>query len=363
MEKIFIFIGLYALGYQILPLKRLESLKLYDNKTVISNFLNFQYYVSIYVGTPSQDFTVLIDTGSSILWIPSENCECHQSSSQFNSICSSTFVSSQNTIEIVYGKGRVQGVLSKETVKIAGLEASNQDFLLSFKDSNLGNLKSDGVMGLGFDRLSNGLPNIIQTLKAQNKIEKGLFSIYLNKYEDAYPGIFTIGGYDTEINEIEKPVYINIYKEFGYWTTTVEYIKIGENTYYDYTFGILDSGSTLINGPNKQVDAIKKEIMKNNDCKNANFLQCQCEKNQYSQFPNLYISIDNNYLTIEPQSYLAYENNICYVLIDYINDFYWLLGMPLLREYYSIFDIDNNQVIMYRSSQLILSAINTKVQI
>ncbi|KAJ1374054.1 Inositol hexakisphosphate and diphosphoinositol-pentakisphosphate kinase [Parelaphostrongylus tenuis] len=92
------------------------------------------YYDDIYtgnitVGTPGQSFAVVLDTGSSNLWVIDTHCETEACKGppgsfftrhKFNTTASSTFSMGNNTITLEYGSGWCFGMLAMDTVSFAG---------------------------------------------------------------------------------------------------------------------------------------------------------------------------------------------------------------------------------------------------
>lgn len=89
------------------------------NSLPLTNYMDAQYYGSIELGTPPQEFTMIFDTGSSNTWVPSRKCmslACFLHN-RYDSSQSQTFEQDERNFAIRYGSGSVEGFVSKVSGK------------------------------------------------------------------------------------------------------------------------------------------------------------------------------------------------------------------------------------------------------
>ena len=102
----------------------------------ITNFQDAQYFAEISLGSPAQTFTVVFDTGSSNLWVPSTRCSsiaCFLHS-KYDATKSETYAANDTEFAIQYGTGAVEGVISGDTLTLGGsMEIKDQLFGESVK--------------------------------------------------------------------------------------------------------------------------------------------------------------------------------------------------------------------------------------
>ena len=96
------------------------------NTLMLTKCLVFLLYCLL-LSRSAQQFNVILDTGSSDLWVASNDCQsCPGNIATFDSTKSSSFASQSQQITISYGSGQVAGTVATDTVNMGGFTVSGQ---------------------------------------------------------------------------------------------------------------------------------------------------------------------------------------------------------------------------------------------
>ncbi|XVF87769.1 hypothetical protein PTKIN_Ptkin18bG0147300 [Pterospermum kingtungense] len=234
----------------------------------LKNYMDAQYFGEIGVGTPPQKFTVIFDTGSSNLWVPSSKCyfsvACYFHS-KYKASESSTYKKNGKPASIQYGTGAISGFFSNDNVQVGGLVVKDQEFIEATKEPGVTFLaaKFDGILGLGFQEISVGdsVPVWYNMIK-QGLIKDPVFSFWLNrKVGEEEGGEIVFGGADPNHYK-GKHTYVPVTQK-GYWQFEMGDVLIGDKP-TGYCAGgcaaIADSGTSLLAGPTTVITMINQAI-------------------------------------------------------------------------------------------------------
>jgi hypothetical protein len=102
------------------------------------------YYGFFSIGSPAQNLSIEIDTGSADMWLATSKCnDCTASSSNsqysskkfYRSSSSSTSQERRDSFHVGYGSGGVCGSMVSDKMEISGFKVDSQDFGGVFKQS------------------------------------------------------------------------------------------------------------------------------------------------------------------------------------------------------------------------------------
>ncbi|NWT23093.1 CATE protein, partial [Cardinalis cardinalis] len=318
------------------------------------NYLDMEYFGQISIGTPPQNFTVVFDTGSSNLWVPSVYCvsKACAEHTRFQPTQSSTYQVIGTPFSIQYGTGSLTGIIGSDQVAVEGLAVSNQQFAESISEPGKAFLDAefDGILGLAYPSLAvDGVTPVFDNMMAQNLVELPLFSVYMSS-NPASPqgGEVLFGGYDTSrftgtLNWV--PV-----TQQGYWQIQLDNIQLGGTATFcaNGCQAIVDTGTSLIVGPTKEIKKLQNLIgAVSVDGEYA--VECS----NLSVMPDLTFTINGLPYTLSAQAYTLVEDadGMTFCTSGFQGSDIppptgplWILGDVFIRQFYSVFDRGNNMV-------------------
>ncbi|KAK0194901.1 aspartyl protease [Armillaria mellea] len=226
---------------------------------IVDQNTDASYFATVNIGTPAQSFNVILDTGSSDLWVADASCSsCSSSTPLFDTQSSSTLKTasgSNSETTIRYGSGAVAGTLSADTVSMGGFAVNQQTFLaVDQTTSSLLSGSVSGIMGLAFEQIaSTQATPFWQALVNGNHFWLARHRGETNVQPEESGGVFTLGGTNSTLIH-------GRYRVFEHALLTVQGKSIALTTSGTTALSAIDTGTTLIGGPSDDVAAIWAQV-------------------------------------------------------------------------------------------------------
>lgn len=369
------------LDKQYVPLKRGD--RVVAHKTA--------YFGSIYIGYPEQQrFTVVFDTGSGHLFVPSSACRSttclrHQ---RYNRKKSSSAIdidhsgaevpkdaAERDQVSISFGTGDVLGEFVHDYVCLSQHGSSNHSeaqvahdcikvrviTATEMSEEPFYNFDFDGVLGLGLSTLAVDPDfSFFDAMVKMNILPKPQFGFFLSQSDDV-PSEISFGGHDERrVSEPLRWAKVN-QPEMGYWQVRIDGIQIGGTPLpiceSGKCIGIVDSGTSLLGVPSQSLRDIHWKLARKIpgdpselDCREASG-------------PDVVFNLGGFEISLGPEDYsrptaMRVESSstgqvqvVCRASLlpvdrtaDGGNPLTFILGEPVLRKYYTSFDWKKHEI-------------------
>ncbi|KAG2075286.1 acid protease [Suillus decipiens] len=301
------------------------------------------------------DFNLVLDTGSSDLWVTSQQIKINSKTS--------------DSINLTYGLGSASGNIAYAAVQLGTYRVQNQVFLNVDKTYEQA---TDGILGLGFISLSmiekkikkKSARPIMANIVEQNPSTPNFMALALERTSDnenTSGGTITIGEYDPRFKDVSKtPKYPLAPSKSARWTIALSGMQVNG---HDVTLksvvkgakkgtaiSLIDSGTSLANIPSDAVDAIYGAI--------SGSVHIQTSGQDFWVVPclgqaNLSFSFGFDYLPINPleltRPAIFTDGNTQYTVctsafrpqLSRTDSMDFLLGDVFMRNVYSVFNFGN----------------------
>ena len=350
------------------------------------NSKDTQYVGTIGVGRPPQVLSVILDTGSSNLWVYSSRCTAtacvrrpsydHARSEAYE--YPNTYVGPRRTLAqraspnssgvrghdfyIRYGSGGVAGHFSQDSVQLGAMSLQGHIFgeVMDVRGEAFNFGQYDGILGLAFPPLAlPGTVPVLDALASSALLRHAMFSFYFSHAADGHPeesrSRFMLGG--VEPAYAASAFNFHTVRHSSYWELQLDDVLLDgkslglcrprnasltleQQAQQPAATGgcraAIDTGTSMITGPSHAAETLADRLNVEPDC------------SVVSHQPTLTFVIDGVAYPLTPQEYAlrfrsAEGEQRCVPGLRSLDvppprGPLWVLGDVFLRVYYSLFD-------------------------
>ncbi|CAK9317100.1 unnamed protein product [Citrullus colocynthis] len=345
---------------------------------------NGYYTTRLWIGTPPQEFALIVDTGSTVTYVPCSNCvECgnHQDP-RFQPELSSTYQPVKCNVDCNCDDNGVQCTYERRYAEMSTSSGVLAEDIMSFgKESELvpqravfgcetmetGDLytqRADGIMGLGRGTLS-----VMDQLVGKGVVSNSFSLCYGGM--DVGGGAMVLGGISSPPGMVfshsdpSRSPYYNI--ELKEIHVAGKPLKLNPSTFDGKYGAILDSGTTYAYFPEKAYYAFKDAIMKkisflkqisgpDPNFKDICFSGAGRDVTELSKvFPEVDMVFANGQkISLSPENYLFRHTKVsgayCLGIFKNGNDQTTLLGGIIVRNTLVTYDRENTTIGFWKTN-------------
>jgi len=391
--------------FAIVPLRK-QYVPIQRNNVTVA--FKTAYFGDIHVGIPAQHFSVVFDTGSAHVIIPStgcksETCKGHRrydrSQSETGLQVSHGKDDAPDHVSISFGTGEVMGNVVHELVCLNPKDATLEEFKVQrdqllgpssnaqvsdqapsrddctllrmvmakmMTDEPFNAFEFDGILGLGLECLALHPDfSFFGRLSSEHVQQRQLFGLYLSQ-SDAVTSEIAFGGVDTR--HIASPLqWANVVNaDLGYWQVRIRGVRVGDKRLDicdgpDGCAAIVDTGTSLFGVPESSLKQLHlllvREVPDSQDSLESSDPDCREVPG-----PDLVFDMGDFELTLSAKDYSRESvlrirkpsdgstQAVCRAALLKIGEMpplsskTFIFGEPLLRRYYTAYDWTQQRV-------------------
>jgi hypothetical protein len=319
------------------------------------------YLGNMSLGTPPQQFTnIVLDTGSSNLWVIDAACKTQAckgypdsgyTKNQFDTTKSSSWKKDGQRFSIQYGSGSCSGYLGDDVCSFGGLTIQDQKFGVANTIAEVfGYQPVDGILGLGWPQLAvDKVTPPMQNLLPQ--LDQPIFTVWMDRVKDHIPmgenaGLITYGALDP-VNCGSTVQYVPL-SATTYWQFPIDGFAVGSYSATKKDQVISDTGTSWIGAPSAAIQGVVTATKAKYDFQNELYY-VKCD--QMSNLPSLMFTIGGNQYEVKSVHYVVDlglgGGNCALTFFDMDGGGFgpaWILGDTFIRAWCNVYDIGQKRI-------------------